>query len=378
MLLLQTVSTRKWKLINFDVSTAFLKGEGDGRRLGLEAPPEMAQALQMKGDDQCLLQGGAYGRVYFQWEDGSIEIDQRDYIEKISPIQIPKTRRAELQDPVTESERQEIRQLVGSLQYSAVNTRPDLAAKIGEIQSKVTRARVEDMLTLNRVLHEAKTHPVCLHIVPLPLNTLTFCAFSDASFATCRELSSRQGQIIFATDRRILDNQPSVVCPMAWSSRKIARVVRSTLSAEAVALSSCLDRLSWIRLFWKWLVDPSIDLTDPSRVLSEDHPAAVATDCKSVYDIATRTSVPSCEEYRTCLECLLIRERLKESCRIRWVSSRAQLADSLTKSMDGSLLRLCLKEGRYSLYDEESTLKERADHRNKLLWVKKDGQEKKT
>ena len=36
---------RKWKLINFDVSTAFLKGEGDGRRLGLEAPPEMAQAL---------------------------------------------------------------------------------------------------------------------------------------------------------------------------------------------------------------------------------------------------------------------------------------------------------------------------------------------
>ena len=123
--------------------------------------------------------------------------------------------------------------------------------------------------------------------------------------------------------------------------------------------------------FWKWLVNPAIDLTDPGRILGEEHPAAVATDCKSVFDIATRTSTPSCEEYRTCLECLLTRERLKESCRLRWVSSRAQLADSLTKSMDGSLLK-CLAEGRYSLFDEELALKERADRRNKLLWVKKD------
>lgn len=153
--------------------------------------------------------------------------------------------------------------------------------------------------------------------------------------------------------------------------------MRSTLSAEAVALSSCLDRLSWIRLLWKWLRNPAIDLTDPSKVLNEGYPAAVATDCKSVYDIATRTSTPSCEEYRTCLECLLIRERLQESCQLRWVSSRAQLADSLTKAMDGSLLRQCLTEGRYSLFDEESTLKARAEKRNCLLWVKKESENSK-
>ena len=147
---------------------------------------------------------------------------------------------------------------------------------------------------------------MCLHILRLSIDTLTSCAFSDASFATTKELSSRQGHIMFATDSQILKNRPSVVCRMVWSSKKIARVVRSTLSAEAVALSSCLDRLSWIRLFWKWLVNPAIDLTDPGRILSKEHPPAVTTECKSVFDIATRTSAPLCEEYRTCLECLLI------------------------------------------------------------------------
>ena len=53
---------------------------------------------------------------------------------------------------------------MGALQYAAVNTRPDVAAKVGEVQSKVTRARIEDLMVANRILHEAKTHSVCLHI----------------------------------------------------------------------------------------------------------------------------------------------------------------------------------------------------------------------
>ena len=45
--------------------------------------------------------------------------------------------------------------------------------------------------------------------------------------------------------------------------------------------------------------------------------------------------------------------------------------------MDGSLLRQCLTEGRYSLFDEESTPKARAEKRNCLLWVKKESENSK-
>ena len=62
-LLLQQVSSRRWRLVNFDISTAFLKGEGDGRPLGIHAPPELQRGLQMREDDQCALTGGAYGRI---------------------------------------------------------------------------------------------------------------------------------------------------------------------------------------------------------------------------------------------------------------------------------------------------------------------------
>ena len=54
-LLLQQAASRRWCLLNFDISTAFLKGEGDGRPLGIHAPPEIRHALQMQEGDQCSL-----------------------------------------------------------------------------------------------------------------------------------------------------------------------------------------------------------------------------------------------------------------------------------------------------------------------------------
>ena len=343
-LILQKVASSQWPLINFDISTAFLRGKGDGRTLGIHAPPEIATALNMSPEDQCGLEGGAYGRIdapylwyksfcetldelgfvvcpmdgcvfslvskgsdgnprvhgvlgihvddgigggdshflkvidrlkekysfgtyntgdfdfcgihYSQWRDGSIEMNQQKYIEKISPIQVHRHRRKEPQAPVTEVERQCLRQLCGSLQYAAVQTRPDLSAKVGILQSMIPKACIENLLEANRTLHEAKRNPVTLVIVPIPNSQVTFVAFSDASFETKKGTSSRQGAIIFATDGHMAENKLSVICPIAWSSRKIPRVVRSTLSAEASALSGTLDRLSWIRILWAWLQNP--------------------------------------------------------------------------------------------------------------------------
>ena len=62
-LLLQQVASRQWTLVNFDISTASLKGEGDGRALGIHAPHELRASLGMKEGDQCSLSGGAYGRI---------------------------------------------------------------------------------------------------------------------------------------------------------------------------------------------------------------------------------------------------------------------------------------------------------------------------
>lgn len=454
--MLQLVSSNQWSLLNFDISTAFLKGKGDGRQLGVHPPEELKQALGIQGQDQCLLKGGAYGRVdapylwykelravlegfgfvtcpfdgclfllttpdkhdrprvrgvlgihvddgigggdsyfrhvlqklrekfsfgayhehefdfcgvhYKQWDDGTIEVDQHQYLKKIEPIDVPRNRRAEPNAPLSETEQQRLRQLCGSLQYAAVHTRPDLAAKVGQLQSCIPKGRVKDMLEANRVLYEGKRHHVCLLFLPIPVEDVTFSAFSDASFSTAKDLSSRQGTLIFATDRFLADNKRTVVCPVAWSSKKIP-LVTSTLSAEAIALSSTLDRLGFIRVCWEWLKNPSVNWADPDEILKNAPRCTAVTDCKSVYDVATKNATPSCSEHRTLLECLLIRERLQSNISLRWINSQAMLADSLTKSMDASLLRECLRTGRYSLFDEDETLKQRATKRDKLRWL---------
>lgn len=457
-LLLQKVASNGWRLINFDISTAFLKGESDGRPLGIHPPKDLAREIGLQPNEDCALTGGAYGRIdapflwyksfrttlesfgfvvcpfdgclfslvtmnadgtprvrgvlgihvddglgggdsyfssiiqklreiyhfgsydegdfefcgvrYRQWDDGSIEMDQIEYLKKVEPIDVPRSRRMIPDDPVSEWERQQLRRLCGSVQFAAVHTRPDLAAKVGQLQSLVTKAQVKHLLEANRVLYEGKKHDVCLMVVPIGERGLTFCSFSDASFSTSKDLSSRQGTLIVSTDARLLQNKTTVVCPIAWSSRKIPRVVTSTLSAEAVALSSALDRLGYIRVMWEWLKNPALDWSDPTEVLQGAPQASAVTDCKSVYDIATKTSTPSCHEMRTTLECLLIRERLLSNVTLRWINTQAMLADCLTKSIDGALLRECIRSGKYTLYDEAESLKTRATKRERLDWLR--------
>ena len=278
---------------------------------------------------------------------------------------------------MTAEEVHELRRLNGSLQYAAVHTRPDLAAKVGILQSAVNRAEVRHLLEVNRVLYEAKANPVSLMVVLIPEPHVTFCTFSDASFATSKDSSSYQGTLVVATDWRMLANEKAVIASVAWSSRKIARLVRSTLSAEVVSLCGSVDRMSWLRLFWEWLKSSDIDLCQPDEVLKQAPRATLNTDCKSAYDIATKTAVPSCSELRTQLECLLLRERLQENCQMRWVHSKAMLADCLTKGMDSSELTRRLGEGPYALFDETSVLENRAGKRQSLKWLRSRIQEHK-
>lgn len=278
-LVLQQIVSTGWRLINFDISTAFLKGAGNGRQLGLHAPPDLQKAIGMKPDDQCQLLGGAYGRAdapilwyrtlwetleslgfvvhpldgcvfslvstdsqgrvkahgclgihvddgigggdqyfgkvigklreiysfgaykegefefcgvrYFQWDDGSIGMEQSSYIQKISRIEIPRSRRVDPKSPLTATETQMLRQKCGSIQYAAVHTRPDLAAKVGELQAAIPCGRIEHLISANRVLYEAKTKAVSLMIVPIGESEGTFCAFCDASFESTKGNPSR-------------------------------------------------------------------------------------------------------------------------------------------------------------------------------------------
>ena len=135
-------------------------------------------------------------------------------------------------------------------------------------------------------------------------------------------------------------------------------------------MSNTLDRLGWIRIFWDWLCNPGGRWRNPTESLRNMNSAVTVTDCKSIFDLCSKTAIPNCSEHRTTLECLLIRERLSENTKVRWVNTKAQLADCLTKPMDGHTLRDCMASGKYSFFDEQRMLKDRADKRCRVGWYK--------
>lgn len=321
-----------------------------------------------------------------QNSDRSISMSQSNYVKGIKPISIGQTRRSQEQEKVTENERQQLRGLIGSLQFASVNTRPDLASRLSSLQSQINAATVETLMQANRTLHEAKRHhDTTVTIQRIDPKQLRFLSFSDASFASKKvQTSSQSGNIILATHQQIEKNVASPVSPISWGSKKIQKVVTSTLAAETMSLSSSLDQLSWMRLYWHWLYCPNDEWKHPSETLqklpkaitsvtlrTQELPDATSVvDCKSLFDLVTRTAPPNCQEFRTQLQAQAIKEQLGEGVHVRWVHSGAQLADSLTKIMENSFLRETLKIGQYKLSDEQEVLKERANARNRLKWLK--------
>ena len=335
--------------------------------------------------------------------DQSIWVDQEQYVKDIHPIQIQKDRKQQTLEPVNEAERQGLRALIGSLQYAAVNTRPDLCSRLGWLQSQINRAVVGTLIEGNKILHEAKMNAdVTIKFQPIPVEDIRFIAFSDASFASAKVPDSHQGMLVMAGHKNISTNQNSPVNPLVWHSKKIQKVVVSTLSAEAMSLAGAVDTLAWIRLYWAWIRDGKCQWQKADETLMQLPPAFAAippeddskssqppeavqdalsklpqtiksiitTDCKSLFDLISRQAPPSCQEFRTLLQAKLIKEHLNNGVSIRWVPSQAQLADALTKIMDSSVLRECLKRGRYSLHDEDEILRARSDSRARLQWLR--------
>ena len=336
-----------------------------------------------------------------QEADYTITVNQSQYVRDIHAISISHDRRCQPDSVVTEEERQALRALIGSLQYAAVNTRPDICSRLGWLQSQINKAKVSTLVEANRTLHEAKQHSnVALRIQSIPVPDLRFVAFSDASFASEKCPDSHQGMMIMSAHKCIGENRRSPINPMVWHSKKIQKVAVSTLSAEAMALAGAVDMLSWVRLFWAWICDHRCDWRQADSTLLRLPPAFsaltpelpekqpmpevakrilndipkersdfITTDCKSLFDLINRNAPPTCTEFRTQLQAKLIREHIQNGIQIRWVPSAAQVADALTKVMDNTMLRTCLQQGHYSLHDEHEILKARSDARTRIKWL---------
>ena len=149
------------------------------------------------------------------------------------------------------------------------------------------------------------------------LESLYITCFSDASFANLKSGASQGGFVIFLCGSEKFS-------PTAWKSRKLKRVVKSTLSAETLALEEALESCFIIKSL---LCEASNKEMHPDIC-----PIYCYTDNKSL--VETVYSPKTLTEKRLKVNICIIREIIEkhEVKQISWCDSSSQLADCLKKA----------------------------------------------
>ena len=128
-------------------------------------------------------------------------------------------------------EKRDLKVLACQLNWISSETRPDLAFDACEVNTSTEDATYEDLKKANKAIRKAKQDDVCLHFPDLgDISKVQIISFSDASFAILKDAGSQRGIYTF------LLGQNGHFAPLTWHSKKIKRVVKSTLGAETLAL----------------------------------------------------------------------------------------------------------------------------------------------
>ena len=138
-----------------------------------------------------------------------------------------------------------------------------------------------------------------------------------------------------AGDAGAVDGQIADFSLLDWSCRKLPRVARSSLAAEAQAASIAEGELFFLRLAFAELNGTVIDLDRANEIVQNGTPATMITDCKALYDaeLKSETAGLGVADRRCSIEILGLKQSVMATgTRIRWVHSHAQIADGLTKA----------------------------------------------
>ena len=250
-----------------------------------------------------------------QCKDG-VNIHQNDYYNTLKPIKLHPKRIKDKHEGCTVQENDDYRSLVGQLGWLCSNSRPDLSYDVLELSCKVNKPTIGDVIDANKCLKKAGIFESCMYFPKLNnLNNCKLLVYSDASHGNLPNgVSSAGGFIIF-----LGDNEGNV-CPLYWESKKIRRVVKSTLAAETLAAADAIDNAYYLAEI----------LTEILFRNTKDISIRLMVDNKSLFDNVY--SVKNVSEKRLRIDIAIIKELVSEDRLVlEWVETKYQLADVLTK-----------------------------------------------
>ena len=191
-------------------------------------------------------------------EDGSVFLHQSAYLQRVLarfgmedciPVSTPSDPLVKLVKPTDACEEElPFRELVGSLMYLAVVTRPDIAYAVSIVSRFMTGYDRSHWTAAKRVLRYLKG-TADLGIKFEKTKQMELNAYSDSDYARCEETRRSQTGLVL-----LLNGGPVV-----WGSNRQPVVTLSSAEAEFVAASSTVTSVKWILIL---LTEIGIPLDD--------------------------------------------------------------------------------------------------------------------
>ena len=283
-----------------------------------------------------------------------ISVSLQEYVNKIKPLTLEKARKTMVEDMCTEKEHRQLRALVGAMSWPVTQCVPQAAATISLLQAHINKPAVKDMLEANKCLRFLK-EAVKTYVFKIrrhgELQDLRLGVYCDAAWSVRPDGSSQGGMMMFIADRAELEShKPFPLTVIDWASKKLVRMCRSSLSAEAQSATIAVDELEWAKVFYAAMVNPFVAIHE-DKTMHWFQESPIITDAKALFD-STLSVTPGMKlsERRTAIEICILKERLHAVMgNFRWVNSTQQLADGFTKTSARESLAYTLSRGVHAL-----------------------------
>ncbi|CAE7200469.1 GIP [Symbiodinium sp. CCMP2592] len=337
------------------------------------------------------------GKEISQDEDFNIHVTCSETTRNVNKIHVDKRRHPG--DPLTDSDKTQMKSVAGSLAWVCRQCRPDLSYRVSKIQSASSNGTVADIRDANKAVeHAISTYDRGLVFKSGLLDwktpgALLSLVITDASHANeseemiINEMTSVEGhrsqgaRMVFLTDGALWKGNKGSIHPILWASNLVRRVCRSTIQAEAYTLQAgvedgdvlraavtdifgCLDMKRWEATSAKfvkqiWMTDcKSLELTLSNPKCNKHSDKRLSIEIASLRQelwrkAGEKAGYPFYDDYKPA------DDQLTDI--VRWIDTDVMIADPLTKVMEPVKLVEALKTNTLDVEQPlESVVKKRA------------------
>ena len=220
-------------------------------------------------------------------EDDNVIIDQDHLVEQLEAPDMKEISSMKKEDKLPEKFQTVFRSLVSKLNMFSMTARPDITFDVKSLTTKYGKALKLDLMLATKLLKKVKRMSTQITIPDMgEVKDWILVAYSDAATKKIDNAFSVAGHVIF-----LVNSVTNNSVPITWGSKKIERVVNSSLGAETIAVTKIIGNLYFIKESLKQMYGtkagdiPCITLIDSKDLHEAVHNIKTTQDKRLIGDI---------------------------------------------------------------------------------------------